>query len=100
MAPLHPQQHTILGRKMARGWESKSVEAQIETADRGGQNNGGRRLTHAEMEIIRKREGLLLSRKRVLNDLQAARHPRHRSMLEEALRHLDRQLEALDNPGR
>ncbi len=85
---------------MARGWESKSVEAQIETADRGGEKPAGSRMSPAEMEALQKRDGLLLTRNRVLNDLQAARNLRYRSMLEEALRHLDCQLAELDSPDR
>jgi hypothetical protein len=40
-------------------------------------------------------EGLGLSRQRVLQEVEAARDPRHRQMLEKALADLDRQIEAL-----
>ena len=74
---------------MARGWESKSVEAQIEMAD--NQRSAGARLT----EMDKRREGLLLSRARVARDLENSRNPRYRRMLEQALEHLDRELASL-----
>lgn len=77
---------------MARGWESKSVEMQqAEALDSTG---GGRRLTVAQAAEARKREGLELTRKRVLQQLAAVRDARHRRMLEDALADLDRQLQA------
>jgi len=80
---------------MARGWESKSVEQQQEEmAER-------RKSARApispsppakEQQRNRKREGLLLSRGRLRQQLQVANHPRHRQMLEQAIAELDRQL--------
>jgi hypothetical protein len=76
---------------MARGWESKSVEQQQE--ERLEQRTGARPVVPAEQqERNRKREGLVLSRKRLTQQLEAATNPRHRQMLEEALAELDRQL--------
>jgi hypothetical protein len=77
---------------MARGWESKSVETQIETSTAEGSNNTKGRLSPEQIDLLRKKEGLLLSRARVLHDLEATRNPRYRDMLEEALRHLEREL--------
>lgn len=78
---------------MARGWESKSVESQIEDAgsraDRGDATPPGLR------ELRRKREGLELSRRRVLRDLETARSPVRRASLEQALAFLDEELEKL-----
>jgi hypothetical protein len=74
---------------MARGWESKSVEAQILTAETAQTRHEGL----SEME--KKREGLLLSRIRVSHDLAAAQNPRHRRILEQALAHLDQELTSL-----
>jgi len=45
-----------------------------------------------EQQRNRKREGLLLSRGRLTQQLQAASNPRHREMLEQAIAELDRQL--------
>jgi hypothetical protein len=43
----------------------------------------------------REMDGLELSRARVLRDLAAATHPRHREMLEAALKHLDEKIAGL-----
>ena len=76
---------------MARGWESKSVEQQRE--ERLEQGKSARPVVSAEQqERNRKREGLALSRKRLIQQLEAASNPRHRQMLVEALAELDRQL--------
>jgi hypothetical protein len=49
-------------------------------------------LSPAEQQRNRKREGLLLSRERLTQQLQAATNPRHRQMLEQAIAELDSQL--------
>jgi hypothetical protein len=77
---------------MARGWESKSVEAQIESSESGNRNAGKEHPSPQEAELLRKREGLLLSRTRVLRDLGSARNPRYKKILQEALDYLDREL--------
>jgi hypothetical protein len=80
---------------MARGWESKSVESQIEedkSVDRG------EFLTAEQREIKRKRESLDLSRRRVLQDLEAAQSPVRRASLEQALAFLDEEIRKLGFP--
>ena len=81
---------------MARGWESKDVEAQIESAKTGQASAGRERLTAEQVEKLRAKSALLLSRKRVLEDLRKARHPRHQQTLRAALAHLDEKLAELD----
>jgi hypothetical protein len=74
---------------MARGWESKSIEAQIELAS----ERDPRPVTGAaEREIIKRRESLLLSRTRVLVDIAECRNPRYKELLTKSLEHLDQQL--------
>ncbi len=82
---------------MARGWESKAVETQIENASPANHEENSDRMSPQHAEYMRKKEGLLLSRSRVLNDLQVARHPRYRGILEEALHHLERELAELES---
>lgn len=78
---------------MARGWESKSVEQQqAEMAE--PRKAAPSPLSPQQQERERKREGLVLSRKRLMQQLQSANHPRHRHMLQQALAELDRQLSA------
>jgi hypothetical protein len=76
---------------MARGWESKSVEQQQEDMAELRKPTGAP-VSPDEQQCHRKREGLLLSRGRLTQQLQAASHPRYRQMLEQAIAELDRQL--------
>jgi hypothetical protein len=76
---------------MARGWESKSVEQQ--QAEMSEPRKTSRApISPDEQQRNRKREGLLLSRERLTQQLQAATNPRHRQMLEQAIAELDSQL--------
>jgi len=52
-------------------------------------------LTPAEIANSRRRHGLMLSRQHVLQQLEAAKSPRHRQILQNALADLDRQLSQL-----
>jgi hypothetical protein len=79
---------------MARGWESKSVEAQQNEAA-----EGRRRSAPVSADEIRRRTEratLMLARTRALSDLQHACAPAHRAMLEQAIADLDRRLAALE----
>lgn len=80
---------------MARGWESKEVESQIEAAEAREREKLQPKLTPEQMEHKAKRDALLLDRKRVEGELSRARHPRHQQMLREALAHLDQKLAEL-----
>ncbi len=77
---------------MARGWNSKSVESQIESAQPEPAVLGRERLTPEQAAALRKREGLLLARTRLLDQLQTCQHPRHRALLEAALAELEKAL--------
>jgi hypothetical protein len=79
---------------MARGWESKHVEAQQEAVDAAA--TPAAPLSPAEIERRTRRATLMLARTRALADLQHACAPAHRGMLEQAIGELDRQLAALD----
>jgi hypothetical protein len=81
---------------MARGWESKSVEAQQAEAAEGS-SEPKPRLSHLEVHQLHRLQGLQLSRRRVLHQLDAAQNPRHRDMLLLALAELDRQIQALES---
>ena len=76
---------------MARGWESKSIEAQQADALAEPQRSRSK-LTPEQARLRRKIEGLSLSRLRVLQQLEASRDPRHTQMLQQALADLDRRL--------
>ena len=79
---------------MARGWESKSVEEQ-QSESISVSETPKPQLTPAEMLLRQKRDGLLLNRKRVFQQLQTAANPHHREMLEKAIADLDTQLSKL-----
>ena len=78
---------------MARGWESKSVEEQQVAA--GTPAESKTRLTPREMAKKQQEEALLLSRKHIVQQLQAAQNPRHRRLLQNALTALDERLARL-----
>lgn len=80
---------------MARGWESKSVEAQQDAAaDRKHRANAA--VTPADAARQGQRATLMLARTRALADLQHACAAAHRAMLERAIADLDERLAALD----
>jgi hypothetical protein len=77
---------------MARGWESKSVEAQMEAT--GLAQEKAEKKDKADVDLARSqaRKDLELSRIRISNDLQSATNPNHRKSLEAALAHLDKKI--------
>jgi len=77
---------------MARGWESKSVEAQ--QADKEASREQAPAISREEAARVERRRVLELTRARAIADLAAARSPAHRQMLEAAIRALDEQLKA------
>ncbi len=79
---------------MARGWESKSVEAQQDAAE--AKAPAGPPITPEEAARRERRATLMLARRRVLADLQSACAAAHRAMLERAVADLDAQLAALE----
>jgi hypothetical protein len=86
---------TIYNDRVARGWESKSVEGQ--QADASEKPVQGRpRLSAEEAARAREREKLRLSRQRVLQEMEASQNPRHRQILEAALADLDEKLKKAD----
>lgn len=80
---------------MARGWESKSVEAQIDMAAAASAAATERHLTPEALAQIRRRESLNLSRTRVVREMEAAQNPRYKAVLSKALADLDAQLKTL-----
>ena len=80
---------------MARGWESKSIELQQAEPVRTTAKPQGDKMTPEMMQLLRQRDDLLLSRKRVLNDLETAQNERYRSMLMQSLKFLDDRISQL-----
>jgi len=80
---------------MARGWESKSVEQQQEALS-PQRRTAQAPLSPDQQQRNRKREGLLLSRERLIQQLHASPNPRRRQMLQDALAELDSQLSSFE----
>lgn len=76
---------------MARGWESKSVEAQQAEASEESAKLPPP-MSPEEATRFREREGLRLARQRVLQQLEASTNPRHRKLLQDSLADLDEKL--------
>ena len=81
---------------MARGWESKSVEDQVASAETEKAHRAEPVVSAEERERKARRNGLLLVRARITQDLERASNPRHRTMLEHALRDIDEQIGSAD----
>ena len=79
---------------MARGWESKSVEAQIEER-REQQGDVRTARSVEELEKERQRYSLELSRRRIASELAGTQSTLRRASLEAALKHLDGELSKL-----
>ncbi|MDT4897280.1 MAG: hypothetical protein QOH25_2357 [Acidobacteriota bacterium] len=81
---------------MARGWESKAVEDQIEQAtERALQQQSLEDLSPEERARRERLESLRLSRARTLAQLESATRPAHRVMLQRTLRALEAEMEEL-----
>ena len=76
---------------MSRGWDSKSVQDQIESA-KAREGNGKVVLSREELEIERKRDGFLLQRTRVLTQLESCADERYKKTLQTGLAYLESQL--------
>jgi hypothetical protein len=75
---------------MARGWESKSVEQQMEEREKVSVPPGGN--THPNAQQERDASVLELSRKRLLKELETTSNPRLRELKQRALAHIEGQL--------
>lgn len=82
---------------MARGWESKAVEAQMDEAGARGEGRG--RADYDVSPAVRARrerlETLRLSHARTLDQLERARNPAHREMLRRTLQALEQEMTEL-----
>ncbi len=94
---------------MARGWESKSVEDQVQQSEAAAatapakdgkepKDKHKRQLTAAQIELHRQREVLILSRVRVQQNLKVSSNPRYTEQLNRALADIEVQLSAIPDP--
>ena len=78
---------------MARGWESKAVADQIEEGESRQQQPSKTELTMEERLLKERLDSLQLSRSRLLQQLEHARHPAHRKVLLNGLQALEREID-------
>lgn len=82
--------------QVARGWESKSVEAQQAEANERSSNTRPP-MSAEEAARWREKESLRLSRQIVLQQLGASTNPRHRALLQDSLADLDQKLSKIES---
>jgi hypothetical protein len=80
---------------MARGWESKSVESQVESAREERSSTHGAR-SEKEKVALREQQNLTLSRAYVQRQLEAASNERYVQSLQKALAEIDQKLAVLE----
>ena len=78
---------------MARGWESKAVADQIEEGESRQQDASRTAPTPEQRKLTEQLESLKLSRSRLLQQLERARHPAHRDVLLNGLKAVENEIE-------
>lgn len=84
---------------MARGWESKAVADQIEQEESASKTIQ-RSVSNNSPEARQKNErlqSLRLSRSRVLQQLERAKYPAHRAVLQNGLQAIEAEIEQLSS---
>ena len=80
---------------MARGWESKAVADQIEEGE-ARQPASPKAQASPEDRLLKERlDSLRLSKSRLLQQLERARHPAHRDVLLNGLKAVEKEIEEI-----
>jgi len=82
---------------MARGWESKAVADQIEEGESRQQQSSKTEVTKEQRVLKERLDSLQLSRSRLLQQLEHARHPAHRNVLLNGLKAVEREIEEVSD---
>lgn len=77
---------------MARGWESKSVEAQIEQSNNKPPAENNTTLSAEQTQTHARRSSLLLSRANVARQLASSKNERYSQLLRNTLEALETQI--------
>ena len=85
----------LIIKDMARGWESKSVEEQMDIAKEGGRKSEKHPLTDGEKKARRERDSLKLSRAYIVHQIEASTNERYTRSLQQALSEIDEKLAKL-----
>jgi hypothetical protein len=82
---------------MARGWESKSVEAQQEESIAAKPTKNRVTLTPEQLQREQKKADLMLSRSRIVQQLERSTSERYSDLMRQTLAELDRQIADLSS---
>jgi TATA-binding protein-associated factor Taf7 len=82
---------------MARGWESKAVADQIEEGESRQQQSSKTEPTREQRMLKERLDSLRLSKSRLLQQLERARHPAHRNVLLNGLKAIEREIEEVSD---
>ena len=93
--PISPVSRLSYNVVMARGWESKSVESQIDAAREDSSMNSKAPLTEAGKAVQRERANLLLARANVLRQIESSSNQRYVESRQQALKELDAKIARL-----
>ena len=78
---------------MARGWESKAVADQIEEGESRPAAAEKGQVSPEQRQLRERLDSLRLSRSRLLQQLERARHTAHRDMLLNGLKAVEKEIE-------
>jgi len=84
---------------MARGWESKAVADQIEEGKSERSRSDHSRLSPEELRKQEKLQSLILSKARLLQQLERATQSAHRTILQNGLRAIEIEIEEISRPA-
>ena len=91
--PLH---FATYNETMARGWESKSVEAQIEESNSPTALSSQQEVSGEARQRHQQKSSLALSRTRILQQLESSSNERYSELLRRTLASLEAEIAALD----
>ena len=80
---------------MARGWESKAVEDQIEERKQKREAVPSDEITPEQRQRKDRLASLQLSKSRLLAQLERAKHPTHRTTLLNGLKAIEKEIEEI-----
>lgn len=82
---------------MARGWESKAVADQIEEGNSARPVANSAAASTEDRALKQKLDSLLLSKSRILQQLEHAKHAAHRQVLLKGLQAIESEIDQLSN---
>ncbi len=81
---------------MARGWESKSIEAQIEESNSEPLPAAEQQPSAEERQALLKKRDMMLSRRRIVQQLESNPNERYSELLRRTLAGLDAEIATFD----